>query len=319
MNRIAKIALAMMVACTTACLPAFSRAQEPAIPPEVTLDPSSVTNGHVIFVKITTRLEAAAIQLLFGDRYIPLSETPVRDKGHYFALVGIPYYSKQGQAQLTLKWSGTNGSTEQAVPFQIVSGEFRSERLKVQSGKVSPSKADLQRIRQDRKAVKAVYAEGHFNRLWTEPFEKPIKSAITSPFGSKRLFNGKTKSYHSGLDFRAAVGTPIYAANAGIVKLSQDLFYSGNIVIIDHGMGVFTNYAHLSRMDVVPGQFVKRGQQIGLAGATGRVNGPHLHWGAKVNGVTVNPMELIERLAPLFSRSPTQTAHKASAGPTPNP
>ena len=308
-----------MVACTTVCLPASSQAQEPTIPPEVTLDPSSVTNGHVIFVKITTRLEAAAIQLLFGDRYIPLSETPVRDKGHYFALVGIPYYSKQGQAQLTLKWSGTAGLAEQSVPFQIVSGKYRSERLKVNAGKVSPSKADLQRIRKDREAVKAVYAGGHFNRLWTKPFEKPIKSTITSPFGSKRLFNGKTKSYHSGLDFRAAVGTPIYAANAGIVKLAQDLFFSGNIVIIDHGMGVFTNYAHLSRMDVSPEQYVERGQQIGLAGATGRVNGPHLHWGAKVSGVTVNPMELIERLAPLYTQPRTRTAKKTSTGPTANP
>ena len=319
MNRIIKIALAVVAACSAVCLPGSSQAQEPAILPEVMLNPPSVTNGHVIFVKITTRLEADAVRLMFGDRFIPLSETPVREKGQYFALVGIPYYSKQGQGQLTLKWKGTDGSAEQIVPFQIVSGKYRSERLKVQSGKVSPSKADLQKIRKDREAVKAVYAGGHFNRLWTEPFEKPIKSAITSPFGSKRLFNGKTKSYHSGLDFRAAVGTPIYAANAGIVKLAQDLFYSGNIVIIDHGMGVFTNYAHLSRMDVAPGQYVKRGQQIGLAGATGRVNGPHLHWGAKVNGVTVNPMELIERLAPLFSPPATQTAQKPSAGPTPKP
>lgn len=319
MNRILKIALAVVVACTAVCLPGSSQAQEQANPPEVTLDPPSVTNGHVRFVKITTRLEGAALQLMFGDRFIPLSQTPVREKGHYFALVGIPYYSKQGRAQLSLKWSSTNGFTEQAVPFQIVSGKYRSEHLKVKAGKVTPSKTDLQRIRKEREAVKAVYAEGHFNRLWTEPFEKPIKSAITSPFGSKRLFNGKTKSYHSGLDFRAAVGTPIYAANAGIVKLARDLFYSGNIVLIDHGMGVLTNYAHLSRMDVTPGQYVARGQQIGLAGATGRVNGPHLHWGAKVNGVTVNPMELIERLAPLFSRPSSQTAQKTSAGPTPNP
>jgi murein DD-endopeptidase MepM/ murein hydrolase activator NlpD len=96
------------------------------------------------------------------------------------------------------------------------------------------------------------------------------------------------------------VGTPVFAANAGIVKMARDLFFSGNIVIIDHGMGVFTNYAHLSRMDVKPGQFVNRGEQIGLAGATGRVNGPHLHWGAKVNGVTVNPNDLIQRMHPLY-------------------
>ena len=295
--------------------PGHSNGEDYSAKPQVMLDPPDVTNGHVILVNIITGLDSDSVQLMHGDRFIHMSENPTRDKGHYFALVGIPYYSKKGRSQLTLRWNDVAGFVEEEVPFQIIAGQYQSERLKVKPGKVSPSKAAVERIRQERKEVKKIYADGHFDRLWTAPFAKPLQSAVTSPFGSKRLFNGSTKSFHSGLDFRAAVGTPIFAANSGIVKLAKDLFFSGNIVIIDHGMGVFTNYAHLSRIDVSPGQFVRCGEQIGLAGATGRVNGPHLHWGAKVSGVTVNPMELIERLNPLFDQTHTQTAQNVTAAP----
>ena len=315
MPRIKLVASAVLIALASLSLTGQADGQDGVLAPAVTLSPSSVTNGHVILVEIDSHRDSTAVQLMYKDRFIPLSEHPTRAGGHYFALIGIPYYSAPGAAQLMVKWSGMDGFAEKKVPFRITTGKYRSERLKVKPGKVSPSKPNLERIRVERQKIKTVYAERHLTRLWTAPFQKPIQSVVTSPFGSKRLFNGKTKSYHSGLDFRAAVGTPIYAANAGIVKMGQDLFYSGNIIIIDHGMGLFTNYAHLSRMDVTPGQFVARGEQIGLAGATGRVNGPHLHWGAKVNGSTVNPMDLIERLTVLFDQSRTRSAQEKSIKP----
>jgi murein DD-endopeptidase MepM/ murein hydrolase activator NlpD len=107
-------------------------------------------------------------------------------------------------------------------------------------------------------------------------------------------------SYHSGVDLRASVGQPVFASNAGTVRLAEALFYSGNAVIIDHGTGIFTSYSHLSRLDVRPGQGVHKGQQLGLAGATGRASGPHLHWGVRVNAERVDPMAFIQAVDSLI-------------------
>jgi murein DD-endopeptidase MepM/ murein hydrolase activator NlpD len=130
----------------------------------------------------------------------------------------------------------------------------------------------------------------------------PMKSTITSLYGNKRLFNGQLKSYHNGIDFRASIGTPVFAANAGDIRLAENLFYSGNAVIVDHGTGIFTIYAHLSRIDVSSGQKIQKGQQLGLTGATGRVNGPHLHWGVKVYDVAVNPLQFTEIISSLVKK-----------------
>ena len=104
------------------------------------------------------------------------------------------------------------------------------------------------------------------------------------------------RSYHSGTDFKAPTGTPIYSVNDGIVKLSSDRYYAGNSVIIDHGHGVYSCYYHLSRLDVKVGQKVKQGEQLGLSGATGRVTGPHLHFSVRVHGVQVDPLQILEVL-----------------------
>ena len=126
------------------------------------------------------------------------------------------------------------------------------------------------------------------------PIAKPRNNEISSRFGNRRVFNGQLKSYHNGLDFRSPKGTAVYATNSGVVRLAKNLFYSGNAVIIDHGTGIFTIYAHLSKIEVAAGQRIEKGQLIGLTGATGRVSGPHLHWGVKINGIAVNPLKFVE-------------------------
>jgi murein DD-endopeptidase MepM/ murein hydrolase activator NlpD len=113
-------------------------------------------------------------------------------------------------------------------------------------------------------------------------------------FGHRRVFNGQPRSPHSGADLRAAKGTPVYAANRGRVVLAKNLFYSGNTVFIDHGLGLYTTYLHFSEIKVEPGEIVERGQLIGLAGATGRVTGPHLHWGVRIVDARVDPFSLLE-------------------------
>jgi murein DD-endopeptidase MepM/ murein hydrolase activator NlpD len=127
-----------------------------------------------------------------------------------------------------------------------------------------------------------------------EPFVRPVPGEPTSRFGTRRLFNGEPRSPHPGIDLRAAAGATVAAAGGGRVVLADELYYSGNLVILDHGGGLFTLYAHLSRIDVREGQSVRRGERLGLAGATGRVTGPHLHWGAKVGDREFDPTALLD-------------------------
>ncbi len=130
-------------------------------------------------------------------------------------------------------------------------------------------------------------------RWWSEPFLRPRGSAVSSGFGTGRTFNGQVSSRHLGVDFRGATGSPVVAANRGVVALVDTFYLGGRVIYIDHGEGVVTGYLHLSRAMVAVGDTVARGQQIGLVGATGRVTGPHLHWNARYGSLTVNPLDLV--------------------------
>ena len=130
-------------------------------------------------------------------------------------------------------------------------------------------------------------------RMWTATFSRPRPSAITSRFGAGRTFNGRVSSRHLGVDFRGATGTPVRAANRGIVVAIDTFYLGGRIVYVDHGAGVVTAYMHLSRALVAVGDTVQRGQRIALVGATGRVTGPHLHWAARYGTLTANPLDLL--------------------------
>lgn len=129
---------------------------------------------------------------------------------------------------------------------------------------------------------------------WSAPFLRPRTSAISSGFGTGRTFNGQVTSRHLGVDFRGASGAPIRAANRGVVVLVDTFFLGGRVVYLDHGGGVTTGYLHLSKALVAVGDTVRRGQRIGLVGATGRVTGPHLHWTARYGALTVNPLDLLK-------------------------
>ena len=174
-------------------------------------------------------------------------------------------------------------------------GRSRPRQLAVDSRFTRPMSAETQkRIESENERAREVGRTAHDTpAMWTESFSNPRPSSITSRFGSGRMFNGTVASRHLGVDFSGAVGTPVRAANRGVVALVDDFFLAGNVVYIDHGAGVVTGYFHLSRATVAPGDTVEKGQQIGLVGATGRVTGPHLHWNARYGAVTVNPLDLV--------------------------
>jgi murein DD-endopeptidase MepM/ murein hydrolase activator NlpD len=145
--------------------------------------------------------------------------------------------------------------------------------------------------------------------LWHGQFDAPVPGTATSSFGRLTITNGKPAGRHQGADFRAATGTPVKAPNAGRVVLAQDLYFAGNTVIIDHGLGVFSLLAHLSRIAVRPGEIVARGDVVGESGATGRVTGPHLHWAVRLGDISVDPIALISVLA---QQPDQELAHSAA-------
>jgi murein DD-endopeptidase MepM/ murein hydrolase activator NlpD len=185
------------------------------------------------------------------------------------------------------------GQDSLELPIRIVDGKYRRETLHVDSRRVDVSNpADQERAAREKAEVGELYRHVTRQKFWSGRFSLPIKSLVTSRFGTKRMYNGKMKSFHTGLDLRAAIGTPIHAAEAGRVVLAKELFFTGNTVIVDHGYGVLTLYAHMSKLEAHAGDVVEKGKILGLSGKTGRVNGPHLHWQAIVHGEKVNPLDL---------------------------
>jgi murein DD-endopeptidase MepM/ murein hydrolase activator NlpD len=269
----------------------------------VSLSSTNVANGQVTALEINLQdLDPTATDLMarFGQNTIALFQHPLKPDGVYCGLVGIPISTAPQKASIELEWADCRGRHKARVALNIVAANYKKESLKVAPRHVKPGATDLQRIMAEKKEIRRIYASSHNTRLWYGSFKKPLASDITSVFGTQRLFNGELQSYHRGTDLRAKTGTPVYASNSGIVRLAKNLFYSGNIVIVDHGKGIFTNYAHLSRIQVRAGQQIARGDQIGLSGATGRVSGPHLHWGVKINGAYVDPLQFMVVISDLL-------------------
>lgn len=202
-------------------------------------------------------------------------------------LVGVDLELKPGDYELVL----TGDAGEQKVLIPVVAGKFRVQKLTVPEKMVHPDPASLARIEREQAELEKIFAQVT-PRLIGGTFVRPVPGAETAAFGGRRVFNGVPKSPHSGTDLRAATGTPIKAPAAGKVVLVADHYFTGNTVVLDHGLGVFTQYAHLSAFTVLEDTVVKPGDIIGKVGATGRVTGPHLHWGAKISGARVNPMDL---------------------------
>ena len=190
-----------------------------------------------------------------------------------------------------------DGGTPVSVRLAVDSGRYRNERLRVSPRFSAPPDSALAlRLEQEAARASAV-SRGALEtpKLWRDSFVAPRVSRITSTFGNRRTFNGETVSWHNGTDYAGAVGTPVRASNRGVVRLVGAFYLGGNVVYLDHGAGLTTAYLHLSRTLVAVGDTVERGATIGRTGATGRVTGPHLHFIARLGGITVDPLTLVGR------------------------
>ena len=247
----------------------------------------TIVNGDVEIVRVEAKF--AGNLSIDGKKKRWLSVPG--DENLKFAIVSAGYRQK-GEIKLV------NGlkSGDETIVFKIVEGEYKKEKITVEGGKVTPPKDVLKRIEEEREEANKIYATANAGLKFDSKFILPMSSAVTSPFGTARVFNGTLKSYHGGTDFRAAVGTPVIAANDGVVVIAKDRYYAGGSVVIDHGEGIYTQYYHLSALNVKVGQSVKKGDIIALSGASGRVSGPHLHFGVIVGGVQVNPLNFVKKI-----------------------
>jgi murein DD-endopeptidase MepM/ murein hydrolase activator NlpD len=249
--------------------------------------------GAILAVTLESSAPLARADVSFGPRTEPME----RDAGGrtFRALVGVDFETETGPRELQFSAVDACGARHAvARRVAVVSGRFPSQKLKVPPAYVEPPASELDRIKEDHEKVARVWETGELRRRWSGPFRTPVDAPLRDNFGSRRMFNGKPRSSHEGMDIAAPMGLPVSAPAPARVALADELYFSGGTVILDHGAGLFTLYFHLSRLDVKPGQILEAGHTIGAVGASGRATGPHLHWGARLDHARVNPLGLLD-------------------------
>jgi murein DD-endopeptidase MepM/ murein hydrolase activator NlpD len=306
--------LALAAAIATAIGRAQTEARAETSTAEVTLTPAIVEVGSPELIRVRVPLGATQNGAKVDGEWLnqKLQFFRGRDGRAWFALAGVDV--KAAACPSTLRIAAhiasgaghARGTPPAGAPpragdhvidlsrtVQILPAHYRTGTLTVAPKFVEPGPDELTRIKAEVELKSKVFAASAAQPLWSGDFRPPVHAPPTDSFGTRRTFNGELASVHEGMDFRAATGTPVRAGNSGEVVLAQPLYYEGNCVVIDHGLGLFTISMHLSRIDVHEGDRVIAGQLIGLSGATGRVTGPHLHWAVRWQNAYLDPAKLL--------------------------
>lgn len=247
--------------------------------------------GELVVVDLTLDADANAVRIRLFDRETSAYRLGARQ---WQALLGVDLDQPAGDYVLT---ASTDGGATGERPLTVMPRTFAVRTLRVNPDFVNPPTSVRARIQEESRFLQALYDNPAPARLWDGPFRRPVPHQANSRFGVRSVFNGEMRSPHAGTDFLSPAGTPIRAPNAGRVVAARDLYFSGRTVIIDHGLGLFSQLAHMSRIDAAEGDSVKAGQVVGLVGATGRVTGAHLHWGLRVGTARVDALSLLALLA----------------------
>jgi hypothetical protein len=292
----------------------------PAVPiaaaqsPEVTLTPAIVVVGSPELIRVRLPLGATQNGAGLSGEWLnqKLQFFRGRDGHAWYALAGVDVKAAAGPSTLRITAHTATGAAQAggtppvgdpppagnhlidlSRTVQILPAHYLTSTLTVAPKFVEPGPDELTRIKAEVELKSKLFAASAAEPLWSGDFRAPVHAPPTDSFGTRRTFNGELASVHEGMDFRAATGTPVRAGNSGVVVLAQPLYYEGNCVVIDHGLGLYTISMHLSRIDVHAGDRVIAGQLIGLSGATGRVTGPHLHWAVRWQSAYLDPAKLL--------------------------
>jgi len=273
------------------------RGPEPELPP---IKPFGISwspeprEGHAFSIRLYERptgRQPVSIQGEFSGKAVRFARHGPRNR---WLGVGVVPIGRSDPAVLTLRMRFEDGEThEQTVRISVRGTEFPSSELRVDPRYSSPPAEVLDRIRRESRMVREMLSTVTPEWRMAGPFQPPRPMEVTSPFGQARTFNGELRSRHTGLDLRGQTGAPVYAAGAGRVAFAGELYFAGNAVYIDHGLGVYTGYFHLSRIQVREGDEVEAGRLVGEAGGTGRVTAAHLHWYLSVDGEAADASSLL--------------------------
>jgi len=270
---------------------ALMLAGQPAAPLQVFHRARALAPGEAVLVQVRSRETLADVRAIWAGQEIVFA---LMENGTWEGIAPIDLEAKPGAQTLAIRARTASGAQRtHSYPMIIARRTFPVRTLSVDDRYAEPSADVLPRIRREQRAVEEIFSRVTAARLWTAPFAAPVPGAATSSFGRRSIVNKQPRSPHSGTDFQAPERTPVTAPNRGTIVLTADQYFPGRVVIIDHGLGLYSYLAHLSDVNVSEGEVVERGQTIGLSGSTGRVTGPHLHWTVRAGRARIDPLSLI--------------------------
>lgn len=265
-------------------------------PPLNVVAPGESAVGRPFLVYVSSIADISELEVLWDGETVPLEIERTGDISEAMALLGTDVAdAKPGVKEIRIRAVIDGTDVKLAKEIRIAPSEFPVQRLTLPEAMVTPPKEVLDRIADERSETARALAVLSHERKWTIPMVRPVPGIVTSPYGFRRILNGKPRSPHRGVDYRAREGDPVRSAADGVVILSADHYYAGECLYVDHGGGVVSVYMHLSGRLVEAGDAVSAGDAIGLAGRSGRVTGPHLHFGLCLQGNMVDPEPLLER------------------------
>jgi murein DD-endopeptidase MepM/ murein hydrolase activator NlpD len=286
------------IAVTAACVmlgsgmpgPRIAVAQAPSTM-AVNLVARATQPGEVIRVDVTCACGNVAPRASALDRDIPLALSP--DGTRWQGLIGIDLDVAPGDYSLLVSAPHLRPPPARVMSLRVEPKQFRTRTLTVAPEYVDPPAPVVDRIVREAAQLNGIY-ETVTGRVWDQPFVLPLTTEPSANFGSRSVFNGQPRSPHAGIDFSSPTGTVVTAPASGRVVVADDLYFTGNTVVLDHGAGLYSIFAHFSALVAEEGDLVDVGATLGRVGATGRVTGPHLHWSVRLNGARVDPMSLVE-------------------------
>jgi murein DD-endopeptidase MepM/ murein hydrolase activator NlpD len=249
--------------------------------------------GELVVLTVTTAEPAGAVHVRAFDRDWPAFAV---DERTWRVLIGIDLDVSPGEHVASVRVDSRAGVQRQTQTMVVAPKEFRTRTLTVDEAFVNPPEDVQARIAAEAQELGRLWRSSAVRPLWTGALVRPVPHEANSAFGSRSVFNGVARSPHSGADFASPAGTPVRAPGAGRVRIARDLYFTGGTVVIDHGAGLVSLFAHLSAMDVAPDATVAAGDVVGRVGATGRVTGAHLHWTVRVSGARVDPLSVLHVL-----------------------
>ena len=260
--------------------------------------PARATQGGLLRLEVHRQTALASVTGEWTGREAVRSVPfwpDARYKNLFHGFLGIDLTKPPGKYDLQLNVQPeASDSVNCAVPVSVAAGKFPEEKLAVAPKYVEPSPEDAKRAAEDGERLRAIFATVTPEKLWAGVFRLPLPGIHTAHnFGRRRVLNGTPVSPHSGVDIPAPTGTAIHASQRGRVVLADNFYFSGNTVVIDHGLGVYTFYGHMQTISVKTGDAVAAGAVIGRVGSTGRATGPHLHWGLTLDDSRVNALDIV--------------------------